>query len=99
MGAHSPCSSNRFDGSKPDTFAANSLPITGANTLGFLPGAMVGLDLNNNGRTDVIVAGPDLNRDGIPDILQQNVAGINAVEAANFTNCMSQVQQVTQPTL
>uniref|UniRef100_A0A7S0FY80 Uncharacterized protein n=1 Tax=Pyrodinium bahamense TaxID=73915 RepID=A0A7S0FY80_9DINO len=34
----------------------------------------VGLDLNLNGHTDVIVTGPDLNHDGIPDVLQQTPA-------------------------
>lgn len=38
---------------------------------GTVPGAMVGLDLNHDGRADLLVSGPDLNRDGIPDVLQQ----------------------------
>merc|ERR1711879_196702 len=49
-------------------------------TQSFVPGAMVGLDLNRDGRTDLIIAGPDMNCDGIPDALQQGVGG--AVYAA-----------------
>lgn len=44
--------------------------------------ATVGLDLNLNGRTDVIVTGPDLNRDGIPDVLQQHAGTLAAAPRA-----------------
>jgi len=35
-------------------------------------GAMVGVDLNHNGMADLIIAGADANRDGIPDALQHS---------------------------
>merc|ERR1712048_127605 len=41
------------------------------NTSSVLPGAVVGLDLNRDGRADMMVVGTDFNRDGIPDALQQ----------------------------
>jgi len=46
------------------------------------PMAVAGLDLNHDGRTDVIVMGADRNRDGIPDVLQQGQSSAVATIAS-----------------
>lgn len=38
---------------------------------GVLPGGVVGLDLNHNGRADIIVAGLDITRDGMSEPMQR----------------------------
>merc|ERR1712232_1363152 len=63
----------------------NLMSISNSNAFGLIPGAMVGLDLNGDGRTDLIVAGHDLNCDGIPDAIQQeNGAVFAAPDAAKL---------------
>jgi len=52
--------------------------MSGSNPIGALPGVMVGIDLNNDGKTDLIVAGSDFNRDGIPDALQHENGAVFA---------------------
>jgi hypothetical protein len=39
------------------------------------PGAVVGIDTTGDGRSNFLVAGTDLNRDGIPDIMQPELFG------------------------
>lgn len=51
-------------------------PQSQAQPMSVVPGAVVGLDLNNDGTPDLIVAGPDLDQDGIPDALQQSIGNL-----------------------
>jgi len=47
-----------------------------------LPTATIGVDVNRDGRADVVYTGVDMNRDGIPDFLQQgSVANVNVPTA------------------
>merc|ERR1711862_296445 len=43
--------------------------------------AVVGLDLNHNGRADAFVIGADQNFDGIPDVLEQGQRGLTSSAA------------------
>mmetsp|Transcript_71716 Transcript_71716/g.112179 ORF Transcript_71716/g.112179 Transcript_71716/m.112179 type:complete len:634 (+) Transcript_71716:78-1979(+) len=53
-----------------------------------VPIATAGLDTNHDGRPNVMVTGPDMNRDGIPDSLQQpSVASIPTATVAVDANC------------
>merc|ERR1740129_2595889 len=53
----------------------NNVPVGRGAGVGLAAGgtpmAVAGLDLNHDGRANVLVAGADRNRDGIPDVLQR----------------------------
>lgn len=72
-------------------FAGATKPIwQGPRPLGVgpPPTAELGIDLNHNGRSDIIIRGVDMNRDGIPDALQ---TGRTAVFQQGPTQCWGPV--------
>jgi len=72
----SPPYSQGMQSSLPPSMGSNipAAPWPGSTAGSGAPMASLGIDINLNGRTDLVVSGPDVNRDGIPDILQQGPA-------------------------
>merc|ERR1719247_1820519 len=64
----------------------------GRGMQGTMPTAAVGIDTTGDGRANLVVQGADLNRDGIPDVLQ------TATRPAMPTATVGRGMQGTMPT-
>jgi len=63
---------------------------------GDVPTAVAAIDLNQSGHTDFIIAGPDLNQDSIPDVLQKRREHLSMATTSRIVPLPASASQATQ---